>query len=119
MTSMTPAELANEQTITSLRAELCELRALFTAQTEKLGMASALCGFEADVPLATMRFQIGARLSAVPEASQRNLEVVARHLEAFYMETSTGVGDVTPDSWTQFRAPAQQMLRALNSPVRA
>lgn len=100
-----------------LRAELVELRALYTDVAEKLGTVSGLVGFEPDRVLPVIIDQVQMKLAMIPAMNQRNLMAAARWVENKWRETKGETGilveDQTENSWTGFAHSAAGLLEAL------
>ena len=115
MTTFADLEAENAK----LRAELVELRELYTEAVEKLGTAAALVGFESDKCLPVIVDQVHVAMMVVPDRTQRTIEAAARWLERQVkpvMGSSSPIQGIekTPDSWTAYARDAEELLVAIN-----
>lgn len=100
-----------------LRAEIAELRELYTASSTKLGTVSGIVGFEPDAELEIITQQAKARMAAVPALNGRAVEAAAKWIEDFWRATKDQTGILVYEkeegTWARFAHDAQGLLDAL------
>lgn len=117
METMTYMELEGDNV--KLRAEIAELRDLYTTALEKLGTVAGLLNFEPDKNLAVITDQIQIKLAEAELLTGASITAAAKWLEGYVLSLKLAelVEQIdepkTPDSWQRFAHDSKGLIEAL------
>lgn len=113
METMTYMELEGDNV--KLRAEIAELRELYTTALEKLGTVAGLLNFEPDKNLAVITDQIQIKLAEAELLTGASITAAAKWLEGYHLSRTPELSAFlkTDDSWQAFTYEAKNLIEAL------